>query len=104
MKHIYGVDSAFGGQDFFDDSGNYVGSSAPGIGGGEDYFGADGTTGYSVDSALGNGKDFYFSDGRTAHTVDSILGGQNIYGDVNGFSVNSPFGGSDIILDDDSKS
>lgn len=104
MKNIYGIDSALGGQDFYDDDGNYVGSSVPGIGGGEDYYGADGTTGYSVDSVFGNGQDIYFSNGKTAHTVDSVLGGQNIYGDVNGFSVNSPFGGTSIILDDDTDS
>lgn len=102
VKNIYGFDSAFGGQDFYDENGYYVGSSAPGIGGGEDYFGADGTTGYSVDSVLGNGKDFYFSDGRTAYTVDSILGGQTIHGDVNGFSMNSPFGGLDAVIDENS--
>lgn len=104
MKNIYGFDSAFGGQDFYDDNGSYVGSTVPGIGGGEDFYGADGSFGYSVDSALGNGQDIYFSDGRTAHTIDSVLGGQDIFGDVNGFSVNSPFGGSNIILDDDTDS
>ena len=42
MKQISGFDSAFGGQDFYDDNGNYVGSSVPGIGCGEDFYGADG--------------------------------------------------------------
>ncbi len=100
MKHIYGVENAFGGSDYFDENGQLVGSSVPGIGGGEDFYGNDGTTGHSVDSVFGNGQDIYFSDGKVVHTVDSMLGGKNICGDVNGYSANLPFGGTEIFVDD----
>lgn len=100
MKHIYGVDSIFGnGQTFYDESGNYVGSSIPGVGGGEDFYFVNGETGFTV-PGIGGGADYYGSDGKTAYTVNSLLGGKDIYGDVNGFSVDSPFGGSEIILNE----
>lgn len=53
MSRINGFESAFGGSDFYDENGNYVGSSVPGIGGGEDYYGSNGTTTYTVDGILG---------------------------------------------------
>ena len=100
MKRITRIESIFGGADFYDESGNHVGYSIPGIGGGEDYFFDNGETGYTVDSVI-NGQDYHGSDGTRAYSVDGILGGQDIYGDVSGFSVDSPFGGgSDIFIDD----
>lgn len=100
MSRIYGIESAFGGSDFYDENGNHVGYSVPGIGGGEDYYWDDGSTGYSVDSIIGNGQDYFGSDSKRAYSVDGLFGGKDIYGDVNGFSVDSLFGGSDIFLDD----
>ena len=100
MKRIYGIQSALGGQDFYDDSGGYVGSSVPGILGGEDYYWANGETGFTVDSVI-NGQDYYGSDGSRVSSVDSVVGyGQDFYGDVSGFSVDSVFGGSDIFIDE----
>ena len=100
MKRFYGIQSAFGGQDFYDDSGSYVGSSVPGIGGGEDYFWANGETGHTVDSAI-SGQDYYGSNGSRVSSVDSVFGnGQNFFGDSSGYSVDSVFGGSDIFIDE----
>ncbi len=100
MKHIYGVENVFGGSDYFEENGQLIGSSVPGICSGEDFYGTDGTTAYSVDSVFGNGQDIYFSNGKVAHTVDGVFGGKNICGDMNGFSVDLPFGGTDILVDD----
>ena len=100
MKIIHRIDSVFGGADFYDDSGNFVGHSVPGIGGGEDFFGVNGETGYSV-PGIGGGQDFYFSDGRTAWSVDGVFGGQDIYGDVNGSSNGPLFGVSELFINDD---
>ena len=101
VKKIYGVESIFGGSDFYDENGNHVGYSVPGIGGGEDYFWDNGETGYTVDSVIGNGQNYYGSEGTRAYSIDSVLGGQTIHGDVNGFSVDSPFGGGlDIFIDE----
>lgn len=101
MKRITRIDSIFGGADFYDESGNMIGYSVPGIGGGEDFFGVNGETAYSV-PGIGGGEDIFGPDGKTAFTVDGIFGGKDIYGDVSGFSVDSPFGfGSVIFLDDD---
>ena len=100
MKRIFRIDSAFGGADFYDESGKLIGYSVPGIGGGEDFFGVNGETAYSVPGILG-GEDIFSSDGRIAHTVDGLFGGKSIYGDISGFSVDSPFGGTDIDLDDE---
>ena len=99
MGRIYGIESAFGGSDFYDENGNHVGYSVPGIGGGEDYFWDNGETGYTVDSVIGNGQDYYGSDGTRAYTVDGLFGGKTIHGDVNGFSADSLFGGEDIFID-----
>ena len=104
---IRGVDSIFGGQDFYDDEKGYVGSSFDSvIGNGQDFYDADGNyMGFSVDSVLGNGQNFYGADGKTAYSVDSAIGnGQDIYGSdgMSGFSVDSPFGGgTDYYLDND---
>ena len=97
MKRIYSVDSVLGGRDFYDENGNRVGYSVPGIGGGEDFYWENRETGYSVDSVTGNGQDYYGSDGTRAYTVDSVFGGQTIHGDVSGFSLDSPFGSSDLF-------
>ena len=99
MSRIYSIQSAFGGSDFYDENGNHVGYSVPGIGGGEDFFWDNGETGYTVDSAI-NGQDYYGSDGTRAFTVDSMPGGKTIHGDVNGFSADSLLGGSDILIED----
>ena len=98
VKRIYGVNSILGGQDFYDENGNHVGYSVPGIGGGEDFFWDNGETGYTVDSVIGNGQNYYGSDGTRAYTVDSVFDGQTIHGDISGFSVNSPLGGTDAYL------
>ena len=58
MSRITGIESIFGGQGFYDEGGNFVGYSVPGIGAGEDFYGVDGKTGYSVDSVIGNGQDY----------------------------------------------
>lgn len=94
MKRITRIDSAFGGVDFYDESGQLIGFSVPGIGGGEDFYGVNGETAYSV-PVIGGGEDIYVSDGKKAYTVDGLFGGKDIYGDVSGFSVDSPFGGTD---------
>ena len=52
---------------------------------------------FRSDSAI-NGQDYYGSDGTRAHSVDGLFGGQDIYGDGSGFSVDSPFGGSEIFI------
>ena len=101
MKRIYSIKSALGGSDFYDEDGNHIGYSVPGIGGGEDYFWDNGGTGYTIDSIIGNGQDYYGSDGTRAYTIDSIFGGKTIHGDVNGFSMESPFGGTDAFIDGD---
>lgn len=101
MKKYYGVDSVFGGKDYYDEHGRLVGHSVPGVGGGEDFYGVNGETGYSVDSALG-GQDYYGSNGERAYSVRGLFGGKDIHGDVSGFTVDSPFGGSNIFIDDDS--
>ena len=98
-KRIYSVKSILGGSDFYDENGQLIGYSVPGIGGGEDFYGVNGETGYSVDSVLG-GQDLYGSDGQRAYTVPGVLGGMDIHGDVNGFTIDNPLGGDDIILDD----
>ena len=38
MKKIYSVDSVFGGSDIYDENGNHIGFSVPGIGGGKEYY------------------------------------------------------------------
>ena len=98
MKRIYRVESILGGSNLYDENGNHIGYSVPGIGGGEDYFFNNGETGYTVDSVI-NGQDYYGSDGTRAYSVDGLFGGQNIYGDVSGISVDSPFGESSIFID-----
>ena len=100
MSRINGFESIFGGSDFYDENGNYVGSSVPGIGGGEDFYFANGETGYTV-PGIGGGEDYFGSNGKTAYTADGLFGGKDIYGDVNGLSVDSPLGGSDIFINDD---
>jgi len=101
MSRIYGIESIFGGSDFYDENGNHVGYSVPGIGGGEDYYWDNGETGYTVDSIIGNGQDYYGSDGMRAYSIDSMFGGRTIHGDVSGFSMSSSFdGGSDIFVDE----
>ena len=96
MKRIYGIRSVFGGTDYYDEYG-MVGYSIPGIGGGEDYYGVDGETGYSVPSAYG--MDCYGPRGRRVYSVPSLLSGQDICGDVSGYTVEAPFG-EDVCLDD----
>lgn len=61
MKRIYSVESVFGGQDFYDENGNFIGYSVPGIAGGEDFFFTNGESGYSVDSPFG-GTDVIIDD------------------------------------------
>ena len=82
-----------------DENGNHVGYSVPGIGGGEDYFWDNGETGYTVDSII-SGQDYYGSDGTRAYSVVSVFGGKTIHGDVSGFSVDSLFDGSDIVIEE----
>ena len=101
VKRIYGIESVFGGQDFYDENGNHVGYSVPGIGGGEDYFWDNGETGYTVDSIIGNGQDYYGSNGTNAYSIDSIFGGQTIHGDVTGYSTNELFSGTSIFIEDE---
>ena len=101
MSKITGIESIFGGSDFYDESGNHIGYSVPGIGGGEDYYWDNGTTGYTVDSIVGNRQNYYGSDGTRAHSIDSVFGGQTIHGDISGYRVDAPLGGgSDISIDD----
>ena len=100
MDRIHSIKSSFGGSDFYDENGNHVGYSVPGIGGGEDFFWDNGETGYSVDSVIGNGQNYYSSDGTRAYTVDAAFGGQTMHGDGSGCSSSSPFGGSDIFIDE----
>ncbi len=100
MKRIYRVESILGGSNLYDEDGNHIGYSVPGIGGGEDYFFTDGKTGYTVDSVI-NGLDYYGSDGTQAHTIESVFGGKEIQGDVSGFSVGSVFDGENVYLDRD---
>ena len=59
MKRIYSVQSILGGQDFYDDNGQFVGYSVPGIGSGEDYYYSNGETGYTVDSVSLNKEKNY---------------------------------------------
>ena len=100
MKRIYRVESILGGSNFYDEGGNHIGYSIPGIGGGEDYFFSNGETGYTVDSVI-NGQDYNGSDGVHAHTIESVFGGEEIHGDVSGFGVDSIISrGKDIFLDD----
>ena len=101
MKIIYRVGSAFGGSDFYDENGNHIGYSVPGIGGGEDYFFDNGETGYTVDSVIGNGEDYYNSNGTQAFSIDSVFDGQTIHGDISGYSLNSLLGGSEIVIEGD---
>ena len=70
MKRITRIDSSLGGADFYDESGNLVGYSLPGIGGGEDFYGINGETAYSV-PGIGGGEDIYGPDGETAYTAGS---------------------------------
>ena len=98
MKRITRIDSILGGADFYDENGQLIGYSVPGIGGGEDYYGINGETAYSVPGVCG-GEDIYGPNGKVAYTVDGLLGGKDIYGDVTGFSIESPFGGSDIFVE-----
>ena len=100
MKKIYHVQGVLGGSTFYDENSNYLGFSLPGIGGGEDFFFDTGETGYTVDSII-SGQDYYGSDGKQAHTIESVLGGEGIYGDIAGFRGDSPFGSSDIFINDD---
>ena len=101
MKRLYSIEGVFGGTDYYDENGEHVGYSVPGVLGGEDYRWDNGETGYSVDSVF-SGQNYHGSDGTEVWTVDSITGcGQDIYGDVQGHSVVSPFGGTDFFLDDD---
>jgi len=58
---IHSVPSAFGGEDFYDDDGTFVGYSVPSAFGGSDFYGVNGETGYSVPSAFG-GSDYQFDD------------------------------------------
>ena len=83
---------------WYDENGEFIGYSVPGIGGGKDYYGKDGEYGYSVDSAFG-GSDYYGSNGEMAYSVDSPFGGETIYGEYSGIEIDSPLGGSDIFLD-----
>ncbi len=103
MARIHGVESIFGGQDFYDDHGNLVGYSVDSVlGNGQNFYTPDGKhVGYSVDSAFG-GRDYYGPNGSRSYSVPSVLGGEDIYGDISGYSVDSPFGGSGIFLDEDS--
>ena len=55
---------------------------------------------YSVPSVFG-GEDFYGSDGSRAYSVRNPLGGEDIHGDISGFTIDSPFDGSDFFMDDD---
>lgn len=100
MKRIYRVESILGGSNFYDEDGNHIGYSVPGIGGGEDYFFNNGETGYTVDSVI-NGQDYYGSDGIRTHSVDGLFGGQNIFGDISGFSIDSPLDGGKIYMEGD---
>ena len=99
VKRIFRVESILGGSNFYDESGNNLGYSVPGIGGGEDFFFSNGENGYTVDSVI-NGQDYNGSDGAHAHTIESVFGGEEIQGDVSGFGVDSIISrGKDIFLD-----
>ena len=50
---------------------------------------------------IGGGEDIYASNGKTAYTVVGLFGGKDIYGDVKGYSIESPFGGTDAFIDSD---
>ena len=99
MKHIDSIESVFGGADFYDENGQFIGHFIPDIGGGKDFYDVNGETAYSVPGICG-GEDIYSSDGKTAYTVDGLFGGKEIRGDVSGFSIDSPLGGADIFIDE----
>ena len=98
MRRITRIESALGGANFYDEDGNLIGYSLPGIFGGEDYFWDNGESGYTVDNIIGNGEDYVGSDGTRAYSIDSIFGGKTIHGDVSGYCIDSPFYGNDIVI------
>ena len=101
MSRLYKIDGFFGGSDIYDENGNLVGFSVPGIIDGEDFYWNDGRTGFTVDSIFDTGQNYYGSDGTIVYSDNSIFGGQIIHGDISGYSIDSPFGGSDIYLEGD---
>lgn len=102
MAKIHSVPGIFGGEDFYDESGQKVGYTVPGLFGGRDFYNADGQpAGYSVDSVI-SGENFYDANGApSGYSTDGILGGKDYFdasGRSAGWSTDSLFGGENIRL------